>query len=109
MWQTKKLSLVCDIQSGLWKGKKEPFIEAYVCETQFTSSGEFNYSNAAVLDVETNQLEKRLVKSNDIILEKSGGGEKTPVGRVCLFTSELISLFHLAILQQGLEFLMRKS
>ena len=90
IWETKKLSEVCEIQSGLWKGKKKPFSEAYVLRnTNFTPSGEFDYSNVAILHVETNQLEKRLVKPLDIILEKSGGGEKTPVGRVCLHTSKL--------------------
>lgn len=90
IWKTKKLSQVCDIQSGLWKGKKEPFSEAYVLRnTNFTPNGKFDYSNVVVLNVETNQLEKRLVKPLDIILEKSGGGENTPVGRVCLHTSEL--------------------
>ena len=90
MWQSKKISQLCDIQSGLWKGKKGPFTEAYVLRnTNFTSSGKFNYSDVAILQVETRQLEKRLVLPNDIILEKSGGGEKTPVGRVCLHKSEL--------------------
>ena len=90
MWRTKKLSQVCDIQSGLWKGKKEPFTEAFVLRnTNFTAGGKFDYSDVALLQVETKQLEKRTVLPNDIILEKSGGGEKTPVGRVCLHTSEL--------------------
>ena len=90
MWKIKKLNQLCDIQSGLWKGKKEPFTEAYVVRnTNFTSDGELNYSNVVVLQVETKQLEKRLLLPKDIILEKSGGGEKTPVGRVCLHTSEL--------------------
>lgn len=89
MWRTKKLSQVCDIQSGLWKGKKEPFTEAYVLRnTNFTPDGMFDYSDVALLQVESKQLEKRTVLPNDIILEKSGGGEKTPVGRVCLHTSE---------------------
>ena len=30
-------------------------------------------------------LDKRTLQKGDIILEKSGGGEKTPVGRVCIF------------------------
>lgn len=90
MWRTKKLNQVCDIQSGLWKGKKEPFTEAYVLRnTNFTAGGKFDYTDVALLQVETKQLEKRTVLPNDIILEKSGGGEKTPVGRVCLHTSEL--------------------
>ena len=85
MWATKKLHEVCDIQSGLWKGKKEPFTNALVLRnTNFTSSGRLDYSNVVELEVETKQLMKREVVKDDIILEKSGGGDKTPVGRVCI-------------------------
>ena len=84
-----KLRELCDIQSGLWKGKKEPFTKAYVLRnTNFTASGRFDYSDVIELDVETKQLAKREVVKNDIILEKSGGGEKTPVGRVCIHDAE---------------------
>ena len=85
IWNTKKLHEVCDIQSGLWKGKREPFTKALVLRnTNFTASGKFDYSNVVELDVEVKQLLKREVIQNDIILEKSGGGSKTPVGRVCI-------------------------
>ena len=89
MWQTKKLNEVCDIQSGLWKGKKEPYTKALVLRnTNFTASGVFDYSNVVELEVEAKQLATREVLKNDIILEKSGGGDKTPVGRVCIHDKE---------------------
>jgi type I restriction enzyme, S subunit len=89
MWHTKKLNEVCDIQSGLWKGKKEPYTTALVLRnTNFTASGVFDYSNVVELEVETKQLANREVIKNDIILEKSGGGDKTPVGRVCIHDKE---------------------
>ena len=89
MWRTKKLHEVCDIQSGLWKGKKEPFTTALVLRnTNFTAAGKFDYSDVVELEVETKQLTKREVIKNDIILEKSGGGDKTPVGRVCIHKAE---------------------
>ncbi len=85
MWKSKKLKDVCDIQSGLWKGKKEPLTQAYVLRnTNFTASGLLDYSDVKLLEVEEKQLQKRVVLANDIILEKSGGGDKTPVGRVCI-------------------------
>lgn len=44
--------------NGLWKGKKEPFIEAGVIRnTNFTPSGLIDYSNVAYLDVETGKTE----------------------------------------------------
>ena len=72
--------------NGLWKGKKEPFAEAGVIRnTNFTPSGMIDYSNVAYLDVEEKQLAKRRLEAGDIILERSGGGPKQPVGRVVFF------------------------
>ena len=75
--------------NGLWKGKKEPFVEAGVIRnTNFTPSGRIDYSNIAYLEVEEKQLVKRRLKVGDIILERSGGGPKQPVGRVVFFGRE---------------------
>jgi len=75
--------------NGLWKGKKEPFVEAGVIRnTNFTPSGEIDYSNVAYLEVEEKQLSKRRLEPGDIILERSGGGPKQPVGRVVFFDRE---------------------
>ena len=89
MWRTVKISDVCEFQSGLWKGKKAPFTKANVIRnTNFRPDGNLSYKNIALLEVETKELAKRELKYGDIILEKSGGGEKTPVGRVCLFENK---------------------
>lgn len=75
-----------EMLNGLWKGKKEPFVEAGVIRnTNFTPSGIIDYSNVAYLDVEEKQLSKRRLEAGDIILERSGGGPKQPVGRVVFF------------------------
>ena len=72
--------------NGLWKGKKEPLIEAGVIRnTNFTSAGVIDYSKVAWLDVEQSKLVKRQLQFGDIILERSGGGPKQPVGRVVYF------------------------
>lgn len=74
------------ILGGLWKGKKPPFIRAGVIRnTNFTPSGEIDYSDVAWLDVEARQLAKRQLRQGDIIIERSGGGPKQPVGRVVQF------------------------
>ena len=39
------------------------------------------------------QIEKLTLKPGDILVEKSGGGEKTPVGRAVIFDLELEALF----------------
>ena len=89
MWNTAQISDLCEFQSGLWKGKKGPFTKINVIRnTNFQRDGNLSYENVAQLDVETKELVKKQLRNGDIILEKSGGGEKTPVGRVCLFEKE---------------------
>ncbi len=85
-WETKALGEVCDFANGLWKGEKPPFVNAGVIRnTNFTKDGALDDSDIAYLDVEEKKLEKRRLQFGDIILEKSGGGPKQPVGRVALF------------------------
>lgn len=88
-WHTKRLDEVCDFSNGLWKGEKPPFVNVGVLRnTNFTKDGTLDYSDIAYLDVEAKKLAKRRLQFGDIILEKSGGGPKQPVGRVALFEKE---------------------
>ena len=87
-WEWKKLGEVCDSINGLWKGKKEPFIKVGVIRnTNFTKNCklDLNPSKLEFLDVEKKQYDKRKLQFGDLIVEKSGGSEKQPVGRVVLF------------------------
>jgi type I restriction enzyme S subunit len=88
-WKTKTLDDVCQFSNGLWKGEKPPFVNVGVIRnTNFTKEGTLDDSDIAYLDVEARKLEKRRLQFGDIILEKSGGGPKQPVGRVALFDKE---------------------
>lgn len=72
--------------NGLWKGKKPPYEKAVVIRnTNFKDGGILDLSDVAVLEVESRQLEKRRLEQGDIIIERSGGGPKQAVGRVCFF------------------------
>jgi type I restriction enzyme S subunit len=85
-WQIKTLDEVCEFSNGLWKGEKPPFVRIGVIRnTNFTKEGTLNNSDIAYLDVELKKPEKRRLNFGDVILEKSGGGPKQPVGRVALF------------------------
>jgi type I restriction enzyme S subunit len=85
-WQTKTLEEACQFSNGLWKGEKPPFVNVGVIRnTNFTKEGALDDSDIAYLDVEAKKFEKRKLQFGDIILEKSGGGPKQPVGRVVLF------------------------
>ena len=88
-WQTKQLNEVCDFFNGLWTGKVPPYIKVGVIRnTNFTKEGGLNDSDIAYLDVEKKQFEKRKLIYGDIVLEKSGGGPKQPVGRVVVFNKK---------------------
>jgi type I restriction enzyme S subunit len=75
-----------DFGNGLWTGKRPPFKSVNVIRnTNFTSSGKIDYSDVAVLEVESKQFEDKRLMKGDIIIERSGGGPKQPVGRVVYF------------------------
>lgn len=85
----QKLGDVCDVINGLWKGKKPPYINVGVIRNaNFTKSFTLRYDNIEYLDVEVRQYEKRKLQKGDLIVEKSGGSEKQPVGRAVLFERE---------------------
>jgi restriction endonuclease S subunit len=88
-WKTKTLEEVSQFSNGLWKGEKPPFVNVGVIRnTNFTKEGTLDDSDIAYIDVEARKFEKRRLQFGDIILEKSGGGPKQPVGRVALFDKE---------------------
>ena len=85
-WDYKKLGEVTSTINGLWTGKKPPFINiAVVRNTNFTKDCKLDMTNVAYLDVEEKQFSTRKLQYGDIIIEKSGGSEKQPVGRPVLF------------------------
>jgi type I restriction enzyme S subunit len=71
---------------GLWKGEREPLISAKVLRgTNFAGDGLLDFDDVAELEVEGRHFESRRLQPGDIIVERSGGGPKQPVGRVALF------------------------
>jgi type I restriction enzyme S subunit len=88
-WQTKPLSEVTQFINGLWKGEEPPFIHVGVIRnTNFTKDGTLDATDIAYLEVEVKKFQKRKLQVGDLILEKSGGGPRQPVGRVVLFDKE---------------------
>ena len=88
-WTYKKLGEVVKPINGLWKGKKEPFVHVGVIRNaNFTKDFTLNFDNIEYLDVEQRQYATRKLKKGDLIVEKSGGSEKQPVGRAVLFLKD---------------------
>lgn len=85
-WEYKKLGEICESINGLWTGKNPPFVNIGVIRnTNFTKSCTLDISNIFYTNVEKKAFNKRKLKLGDIIVEKSGGSEKQPVGRPVLF------------------------
>ena len=81
-----KIADITETINGLWVGKKPPFkTVAVIRNTNFTKDCRLDLTNVAYLDVEEKQFSKRKLYPGDIIIEKSGGSDKQPVGRPILF------------------------
>ena len=50
--------------------------------TNFTNTGKISYRDVVERKISDTKIDKKRLKYGDIILEKSGGTDKTPVGRV---------------------------
>jgi type I restriction enzyme S subunit len=86
-WEKVKLKDIFSKVNGLWTGKKEPFVEVKVYTmTNFTKDSFLNKDKQPrEIVASLSQFEKRKLQKGDILVEKSGGGPKQPVGRAVLF------------------------
>ena len=85
-WSTTTLKDLCESINGLWKGKKEPFVNVGVIRNaNFTKDFKLDYSNIEYIDVEQRTFAKRHLENGDLIVEKSGGSDNNPVGRTILY------------------------
>ena len=88
-WVTLSLLDICDNINGLWTGKKPPFVRVGVIRNaNFTKDFKLDYSKIEYIEVEEKSFEKRHLLNGDIIVEKSGGSEKNPVGRAILYEGD---------------------
>ena len=88
-WEYSTIGDLCDKMNGLWKGKIGPFVNVGVIRNaNFTKSFTLSFDNIEYLDVEAKQYKTRKLQRGDLIVEKSGGSEKQPVGRTVLFDKE---------------------
>ena len=56
--------------------------------TNFTNEGVVNYSNVVTRTISKKNIAEKYLRHGDIIIEKSGGSDKQPVGRVIYFEGE---------------------
>ena len=53
--------------------------------TNFTNEGVVDYNNVVTRTITKKKIEEKYLRKGDIIIEKSGGSDKQPVGRVIYF------------------------
>ena len=75
--------------SGEWgsddeTGKGVPVLRT----TNFTNEGIINYSNVVTRIISKKNIDEKYLRKGDIIIEKSGGSDKVPVGRVVYFEGD---------------------
>lgn len=84
---------------GAWGNEPSEDDEGVIC----LRIADFDYDKGKFADkpiedltrrsYKSTQIQKLLLQENDICIEKSGGGEKTPVGRAVLFDKDYPALF----------------
>jgi len=90
-FQLVKLGELLEYRNGLWAGKSGKLTDAKVIRvTEMRDDGSYDLSTAKELKVEERKLNTRKVTPNTILLERSGGGENKPVGRVILFGNNVL-------------------
>ncbi|WP_300123071.1 restriction endonuclease subunit S [Lactobacillus sp.] len=83
---TNLLNITGKAVSGEW-GSEDPDGSGIpvLRTTNFTNEGEINYNDVVTRKIVKKNLKSKFLINGDIIIEKSGGSEKQPVGRVVYF------------------------
>ena len=90
-WQIRRFKdIITSSRSGIWGDEEKGDANDIVCYRV----ADFDYSNLCLKfdnityrNVLPEQANEKLLSKGDLLLEKSGGGEKMPVGRVVLVNS----------------------
>lgn len=94
-WKKSKLKyLTPKSLGGIWGDEKKDDENDIIC----IRIADFQFENLTIKDNEDYTLrniplsdnDEKLLKKGDLLLEKSGGGEKTPVGRIVVYDGRFI-------------------
>ena len=82
----KLVDITGKVLSGEWGSEDEEGMGIPVLRTtNFTNEGIINYNNVVTRKINKKNISKKYLQDGDIIIEKSGGSDKQPVGRVVYF------------------------
>ena len=92
-WEVKRLkNIILNDIGGLWGDEpaddENDIIVLRVADFDRTSSRIIDNPDFTYRNIKASQLDGRLIKQGDILLEKSGGGEQQPVGKAVLFDKD---------------------
>jgi type I restriction enzyme, S subunit len=74
--------------SGVWGDEDAELGVSILRSTNFQDDGTLNLHKLTHRKLEERDAVRKLLAAGDILLEKSGGGPKQPVGRVCFFEGD---------------------
>lgn len=74
--------------SGVWGDEDLDSGVSVLRSTNFNSDGTLDLTKLTFRALDARVRSRKLLRAGDILLEKSGGGPKQPVGRVCLFRGD---------------------
>ena len=76
--------------SGVWGDEDLGAGISVLRSTNFNADGTLDLTKLTFRVLDTRDQSRKLLQAGDILLEKSGGGPKQPVGRVCLFLGDAV-------------------
>lgn len=99
-WQSYRLKkCISSHDAGAWGDEPQDGECDYICirvadfdYDRMTIKKNSNYEYT-IRNYKLETVERLLLQKNDILIEKSGGGEKTPVGRTIIFSEEFPALY----------------
>ena len=85
-WDRKRIKyLLSHSSAGMWgndeKGDENDIVCFRVADFNY-NKGALKFDNMTLRNIPKDQKEGRLLRKGDLLIEKSGGGDTTPVGRV---------------------------
>jgi type I restriction enzyme S subunit len=88
-WEVRRLkSIIPSVINGVWGDEPQNNGDDIYC-IRVADFDNWNYGidskNLTIRNIQKNEQEGRLLKKGDLIIEKSGGGEISPVGRVVIY------------------------
>ncbi len=93
-WKVEPIShLINSPLTGEWGKEDTDNTGVHIVRTtNFTDTGKVDLTDIVTRQVDERKIEKKKLKTGDIIIEKSGGSGSKPVGRVVLWDKDMLAL-----------------